>query len=146
MVDHLARLARRVQDDPFYLASALAAYARSESLDDAALAAYLGCTPDTLQRLRLCRAPRTDPIGFRADIELVAGRFGVDPTLLADVVRRASALRAFRRDTGIHRGALIAARDHQAPYRASDAQVPPPATESSRQGDAPVEESEESER
>lgn len=115
MSERLDHLARRVGRDPFFLASALAAYAHSERLDDHGLARVLGCPPATLTPLRLCRRPRPEPAAFRADVERIAGHFGLDPAALAQLVRRADALAGLR-DTavGVGRddaGLLAAARD-----------------------------------
>ena len=57
MNNPLDRLARRVEEDPFFLASLLAEYARAEGLDDLALAQALDCEPEALTGIRLCRAP-----------------------------------------------------------------------------------------
>ena len=58
MTSPLDRMAQRAEADPFFLASLLALYAGSEQLDDAGLAAALGCPVETLTDVRLCRAPR----------------------------------------------------------------------------------------
>jgi hypothetical protein len=52
-------LAARVSREPFFLGSALAAYQRRHGLDDAGLAALLGCDVAALTDLRLCRRPGT---------------------------------------------------------------------------------------
>ena len=57
----LVALAKRVEDDPFFLAALLKVYADSEGLDDARLAAVLACRIDDLTALRLCRAPARTP-------------------------------------------------------------------------------------
>ncbi len=111
MSERLAAFARRVADDPFFLASALRDYAQSEGLDDAGLAARLGCSAETLDRLRLCRRPRPEPAEFRADVDRIAERFGVDPTALAEVVRRADVLAELRHAGAGGAGTLMAARD-----------------------------------
>src|SRR5438270_12828994 len=87
MHDPLANLAARAAGDPTFLASVLAAYAVSEGLDDAGLAAALGCPPGELSRLRLCRVPRAEPEQFRDDVSRIAGRFGLDPQRLAEAVK-----------------------------------------------------------
>src|SRR5262245_57416656 len=61
MADPLSSIARRAEERPTFLANLLAAYARSEDLDDDALAARLGCPAEQLSRLKLCRAPRSEP-------------------------------------------------------------------------------------
>jgi hypothetical protein len=88
----LARLAQRVQSDPFFLAAPLARYAESQRLDDAALAARLGCDEDTLTHLRLCRNPDLMPPHFWNDVERIADRFHLDPDRLAEIVRFGQAL------------------------------------------------------
>lgn len=109
-LDHLAA---RVATDPLFLANALAEYARSAELDDAGLAAALGCPAADLTRLRLCGAPRTDADQFRADVAAIAGRFGIAPTKLAEAVRRGQSLARLRaaRPGAVESGFLLAARD-----------------------------------
>jgi hypothetical protein len=114
MTDALAALAERAKGEPFFLASVLEAYARSEHLDDAGLAAALGCPVGELVMVRLCRAPRSDPAGFREDVQRVALRFGLDAGRLAEAVKRGrvvSQLRAAPPEAG---GFLQAARDQDA--------------------------------
>jgi hypothetical protein len=114
MSHHLERLARRVQNDPFFLASALAAYARSEGLDDPALAAKLGCTAVELTALRLCRMPRAEAPFFWQDVEQIARRFSVAAEVLAEVARRGQSLFHLREDArgqDQEPGFLLAARD-----------------------------------
>jgi hypothetical protein len=107
-LDHLAA---RVATDPAFLANALAEYARSKDLDDAALAAALGCPAAELTRLRLCGSPR--PGQFLADVSAIAGRFGIDPTRLGEIVRLGQSLASLRTPQtaeGVP-GFLLAARD-----------------------------------
>jgi hypothetical protein len=109
-LDHLAS---RVATDPLFLASVLAEYARSESLDDDNLVAALGCGRADLTRLRLCGNPRLDPEQFRADIAAIAERFGIDPNTLAAIVRRGESLARLRaaQPGAVQPGFLLAARD-----------------------------------
>jgi hypothetical protein len=74
------QLAARVGTDPFFLASALAAYQQRHGLDDAALAAELGCAPAVLTSRRLCRCPSAAEPDRTAAQEVadIARRFGVD--------------------------------------------------------------------
>jgi hypothetical protein len=88
MTDLLGALAIKAVRDPYFLGFALAEYARTEELSDESLAAELGCSPENLTMLRLCRAPRPEPNEFRRDIEQVATRFGADAGRLAAVIRR----------------------------------------------------------
>ncbi len=122
-LDHLAA---RVATDPEFLASVLAEYARSETLDDAGLATALGCPTADLTRLRLCGSPRPGAEHFRADVAAIANRFGIDPNVLVAIVRRGQSLSRLRagQSSEVSPGFLLAARD--------DEREPPPAT-----GDAP---------
>jgi hypothetical protein len=114
MNPYLARLADRVADAPDFLGCALAEYARSERLGDAALAERLGCPLEDLTRLRLCRMPRGQAPLFGQDVERIAARFSVDAGLLAEIVRRGQSLRSLRTAEGAREqepGFLLAARD-----------------------------------
>jgi len=125
--DALEHMARRVADDPFFLACPLLTFAKSEGLDDAALAARLGCAVADLTRLRLCRAPRAAE--FRADVTTVATAFGIDPNVLANAVRHAEGLTRLRETAGTagQPGFLLAARDDgREPPLEPPAPEPPP--------------------
>lgn len=110
----LRRAAERASARPFYLASALQALAHAERLDDAELAARLGCDMDRLPALLLCRRPTGEGAMFRADVEAIADRFGVSAAGLAQMLRRADALVRLR-ETGQQRpgSVLAAARDRE---------------------------------
>jgi hypothetical protein len=102
-----------VADDPYFLAEALAVYARAEELSDAQLAARLGCLPAQLAAVRLCRRPQGNPQEFQRDVDRIAERFQIDGAVIEDAVRLADALRALRNDVQ-DEGWLIAARDREA--------------------------------
>ena len=113
-MNHLETLARRLEEDAFFLAHALMGYARSEGLDEAGLAAALGCPPETLTMLRLCRSPRDDT--FKEDIDSIATRFQVDAGVLADAVRRGQTIAVMQaRQPDQTGGMLLAARDDDRP-------------------------------
>ena len=88
----LEHLARRVEGDPFFLATPLVCFARGEGLDDSALAARLGCEVSTLTPLRLCRNPDPQPPRFWEDTRAIAARFGLDADVLAGVIRHGQSL------------------------------------------------------
>jgi hypothetical protein len=113
MNSYLAHLAGRVSDAPDFLASALAEYAHSERLDDASLAARLGCPVETLTHLRLCRMPQAEPPHFWQEIEKIAKRFSVNADALAEITRRGQSLFHLRKAAGQQEasGFLLAARD-----------------------------------
>lgn len=112
MSERIAELARRVESDPYFLASALALYAHAEGLSDVHLAARLKCTPSQLNSVRLCRKPRSSGKEFQFDVERIALAFHLDPMVIAEAVRLADSLSALGK---IHEsgGFLMAARDRE---------------------------------
>jgi hypothetical protein len=132
MSEHLDRLAKRVEHDPFFLAAALNAYARSSRSDDPALAARLGCPTEVLTRLRLCRMPTPVPPAFWQDIAQIASAFGIDPDELAVVVRQGQSLVSLRSSNESRTESpcfLLAARDDD---RDPTRERPPPSGEEPR--------------
>ena len=105
------RVAARAEADPEFLGYALAEYAAAEGLDDAELAARLGCPPGVLPHVKLCRLPPADPAGFQAAVEDLRVAFGVNPQPLADAVRLGQAVVAFRAAAPAEAGFVLAARD-----------------------------------
>lgn len=110
MSERIEALARRVADDPFFLASALAAYARAEELSDVELARRLGCLPTQLDAIRLCRRPRSAPAQFQQDVGRIAAAFQIDGGVIAEAVRLSEALQALE-GMDERGGYLMAARD-----------------------------------
>jgi hypothetical protein len=98
MTDEVRAAARRAGIDPFFLAFALAEYAKDNDWDEPALTAALGATPDTLAHARLCRMPRTDPAGFREDVDRIAAKFGLNRDVLAPAVRFGQVVATIRPD------------------------------------------------
>ena len=82
----MEHMAQRVANDPLFLASVLAEYARSEGLDDDGVAAKLGCTREELSRLRLCGVPLPDPERFRTGLALIAECMRIDVDALTTAV------------------------------------------------------------
>jgi hypothetical protein len=129
--DLLRRAAERAQGWRFYLASSLLPYARAERLDDARLAERLGCDLASLPALLLCRQPTREAAVFRADVEAIAERFGLNAVRLASILRRADTLVAFGRNAPDQQGGrlLAAARDREdgdQPPAHTSAEVPTP--------------------
>jgi hypothetical protein len=82
-------LARRASTDPFFLGHALAGFAARHGLDDAALAAVLGC-PAVLPSLYVCRRPGAAQPDRSAeqDIADICRRFGIDAGALRTTLAR----------------------------------------------------------
>jgi hypothetical protein len=110
MSERINAMARRLETENDFLASALAVYARAENLSDEDLARRLGCETSRLAAVRLCRMPRSTPEHFRHDIGLIAESFQIDSLVLAEAVRLANSLVKLDPQEGGH-GFLIAARD-----------------------------------
>lgn len=109
MSERLAALARRVANDPSFLAFALNEYGRAHDLSDAALAERLGCPSERLPAIQLCRMPRADPARFQADVDRIADVFRIDGDVVAEAARLAEVLVAMRR---LHeRGAQVLAEE-----------------------------------
>lgn len=89
--------------DTFYLGWYFASYAEMMSVDIASVAGELGCLPEVMNKMSLCRAPRAEPPHFREDIEAVANRFQVRADRLANLVRQVKVTS--------DQGVLLAARD-----------------------------------
>ena len=115
----LEHMAARAADDPLFLACALAVFARSKGLDDAGLAAAIGCPPDQLARLKLCGMPRREH--FNADVTAIAARYGLDAGILAKVVHLGHSVARVRSANSreVNANFVLAARD--------DDREPPPA-------------------
>ena len=96
----LSQLASR---DPFYMGWYFTMYAEMMSVDIADVAGELGCLPEMMNTMSLCRAPRAEPPHFREDIESVADRFLVRADRLANLVRQVQ--------VASDQGMLLAARD-----------------------------------
>jgi hypothetical protein len=111
MADPLEALAARARGEPFFLGYFLAAYARSESLDEAGLAVQLGCPQGELPLLHLCRSPRIEPEEFNADVGRIAGRFGINPQTLAEAVKRGRVVVRLQAASAAGQAPLMAARD-----------------------------------
>ena len=114
MGDTVHDLARRAAADPHFLAFALAEYAGREALDEAALLAAFGATPAALASARLCRTPRPDADGFRADIDRIAARFGLNRDVLAKAARHGLVVADLRRaahESPAEAAPFLAARD-----------------------------------
>lgn len=114
MTNPIERLAQRARGEPYFLAHVLEAHAVQAQLDDNGLAQALGCSLETLLQVRLCRAPGESAEDFRHDIETIARRFGLDPRVLANLIKKGRvAARLTQSRTTDTPGYLLAAREHE---------------------------------
>src|SRR5262249_46619852 len=92
----LEHLAERVADDPAFLASSLALFARSQTMSAEQPADHPGCPRERVAGLKLCRAPRTAGAMFRDDVQEIAEHFTLSADRLGAAVRRGQALLKLR--------------------------------------------------
>jgi hypothetical protein len=107
---YLARAAARAEAEPFFIASALAAYRTLAGLDDRQLATWLGCPPENLPRLALCRRPDGESVMFSDEVQRIARYVEGDPGRLAHLLRAVENLAAMQ---GAAPTGLMAAQDRE---------------------------------
>jgi hypothetical protein len=107
----LDRLIQLAQERPTLLAGPLQLYKEQEGLDDQRLAAKLGCAPEAIPRLALCKRPRPAP-HFREDVERIASFIHADMLQLMMLIRAVESREALSRRADPTQPALLAARDH----------------------------------
>ncbi len=66
------------------LAAVLTTYQEQYRLDDTALAAQIGCSPEDVTHLKLCDVPRPDH--FEEDIRRIADHVHADAALLMQIL------------------------------------------------------------
>jgi hypothetical protein len=82
-------LRRAVRAEAPLLATSLQRYAEAEAMTWEELARSLGCSPDALDQVALCRPPREE--NFVADAEAIAGEY-LDPARLLPFLRQLQVL------------------------------------------------------
>ncbi len=83
----LRRAAHAAARHPFLVAPALTAYRHRHALDQATLAAWLGCAVVQLHGLALCRRPRPTTPTFATEVQALAAFIGCDATRLAALLQ-----------------------------------------------------------
>jgi hypothetical protein len=106
------RAAERAAHRGGYMASLLAAYREMRGMDEEQLAVDLGCPPERLPLLGLCRQPEREAPRFAADVQAIAAYAGASAGRLAQLIRAVDTARVFvgRSEAGAE-GLLAAARD-----------------------------------
>lgn len=107
----LGEAARRGSERAWTLGSVLNIFCSTEGATREQVASLLGCSLDSVAWLSLCRKPRPDH--FADDVARIAGRFQIEGSNLAQLIRRVDAIAALRepRDLGNVDPILLAARD-----------------------------------
>ena len=118
-IELLRHAARRASQHPFFLAAALERFRIHSGMQEADLAQFLGCDPESLPRVALCRQPDPASPAFRSDIRRIADTFGLQPERLLQVIRETDVLNAIGEASHVAeehsaRGFLMAASDLEA--------------------------------
>lgn len=115
----LKQAASRAADSDYFLAKVFRTYEKIERLTSSTIAHHLGCTPETLIRVALCRRPYSDDPGrFKADIERIAEHFNLDAPKLANLVRYVDTMKSLSQSPQLtvavsDLGILLTARDQE---------------------------------
>jgi hypothetical protein len=88
----MSGLARRLRDNPNFMARVLAVYQEQERLGDDALAEHLHTTPATLARLAVCKRPDSSSPQFADQVRQISTYTNIDPAQLANIVRQVDSL------------------------------------------------------
>lgn len=83
----LSKISSLASRDAFYLGWHLARYSEMKGMSKAEVSEELGCLPETIDSIALCRAPRAEPPHFRNDIERVAEKFQIRADRLMNIAR-----------------------------------------------------------
>jgi hypothetical protein len=122
--EYLVGLARRLRENPDFMAYVLAVYQAQEHLQNDDLVDRLNLRANMLARLALCKRPSAESPDFADQVRQIAAYAGVEPAVLAAVIRQVDSLeplagrpesldakRAGRSWSYEHTGLLTAARD-----------------------------------
>lgn len=113
--DSIARFVSRTKDDPLFVGHSLRAFAAARDLDEAHIAAFLGCGQGAISRLAMCRQPSVNEETYQQDIEQIAAFVGCDSSRLQQLLRETMGISVLRESTASVRDnvTLLAARDRQ---------------------------------
>jgi hypothetical protein len=108
--------ARRAERRSSFVAADLASYRSIHEASEEELTSFLGCPPEVLADLALCRRPDPSKPHFKAEVQRIASFVGCDDARLAILLREVDAIKAFRsaaldREGAADAGWLAAARD-----------------------------------
>ena len=119
---YLARAATRAEANPFFVAFALAAYRALMDLDEARLAAWLGCSGEDMARLALCRRPDGEGAMFGDEVRRIAGYVNGNVSRLAQLLRTVETAEVMGTSAA---ATLLAAQDRRPEGDDATAETPP---------------------
>ena len=85
----------RLRSNPNFMSWVFATYQKQERILEADIINILNTTPDMFYRLALCKRPDSSRPEFAEEIQQLANYTSIDPTQLADLIRRVEALDTF---------------------------------------------------
>lgn len=91
----LHELEVRLRSNPNFMSWVIATYQKQEHMLEADVINNLDITPDMFYRLALCKRPNSSHPEFGEEIKQLANYTSIDPTRLADLIRRVEALDTF---------------------------------------------------
>ena len=118
IADMLRHAALRASNNPFFIAGDIERFRTRREMQESDLAGYLGCEPEILHKLGLCRRPDPDSSTFHSDVHRIADAFGVSSNILIQLIREADSLNVLGTDVPVAKpnpleGLLMAARDKE---------------------------------
>lgn len=81
----LSRAIERASQRPFFVAGDLLTFQSLRHYDDDGLASFLGCAPEALPNLALCRRPDAADSRFHDEVGQIAAHVGADASRLAEL-------------------------------------------------------------
>lgn len=85
----------RLRSNPNFMSWVFATYQKQERILEADMFNILNTTPDMFYRLALCKRPDSSRPEFAEEIQQLANYTSIDPTRLANLIRRVEALDTF---------------------------------------------------
>jgi hypothetical protein len=115
-------MARKLQDNPSYMAWIISKFQRQEKLSSQKLVSLLGANEESLAKLALCKRPDSNSGEFRKQILQISEHTAIDPLTLVKLIRQSESVTALagNRSANLESNAiasqlgLVAARDRTA--------------------------------
>lgn len=121
----LAPLVVKTQEDPFFLGWAITQYAHLYNMKKNAIAAWLHCDVNSLDKLFLCRLPDGTSQRVRTQIQQICDYIGCDSDRLIAIIREVFAVHQLKEASLYdNEGFLMAARDRHSDNDSDDKQDP----------------------
>jgi hypothetical protein len=87
-------MARKLQDNPSYMAWTISKFQRQEKLSTQNLLNLLDTTEESLAKLALCKRPDPNSTDFSKQIRQISDHTSIDPLILAKLIRQSDSVTA----------------------------------------------------